>query len=120
MFFIKDDYLKIENWLKSRAVKDSDFKVVNSIYGTSDDNYLVICDLLGGSPYKQAALLSCEHKNIRVVTGANVGGILDVSLKLNKLTIDELAKRVVEASLKNLQLVNLENDNKQEEVTDGI
>ena len=42
MFFTKDDYLKIENWLKSRAVKDSDFKVINSIYGTSDDNYLVI------------------------------------------------------------------------------
>lgn len=42
MFFTKDDYLKIENWLKSRAVKDSDFKVINSIYGTSGDNYLVI------------------------------------------------------------------------------
>lgn len=84
-----------------------------------EGNLLFACDLLGGTPYKVAARLKSQNENIAIVAGANVGGLLDISFKLDKLSLEELAKSLKEASLKNLFIVS---DLKvvDEEVTDGI
>lgn len=43
MFFTKDDFLKIEEWLKQRTVKDSEF---NTVYELSPEDFIpVLCDL---------------------------------------------------------------------------
>lgn len=71
------------------------------------DNYLILCDLIGGTPYKEASKLSLINKNIKVVTGVNLGAILDLSMKMEKLNIDELAKISIESSNKNLKVIEL-------------
>ena len=40
MFFTQEDYLKIEKWLKARAVKDSQFDEVLDINNISDEDYI--------------------------------------------------------------------------------
>ena len=40
MFFTQEDYLKIEKWLKARAIKDSQFDEVLDINNISDEDYI--------------------------------------------------------------------------------
>lgn len=78
-----------------------------------DDKYLIVCDLLGGTPYKEASKLSIENKNIKVVTGANIGGLIDTNFKLEKLSLEEAAKNLVEASIKGVQLIEIKKEEKK-------
>lgn len=81
-----------------------------------NNNYLFACDLMGGTPYKVVSRLDL---NKEVLIGTNLGGILDTVLKIDKLSLSELADNLKEASLKSV--VNIK-DLKvvEKEVTDGI
>ncbi len=80
------------------------------------NNYLFACDLMGGTPYKVASRLDL---NKEILIGTNLGGLLDTVFKIDKLSLNELASNLKEASLKSL--VNIKDlQVKEEEVTDGI
>mgnify|MGYP001455812073 CR=1 FL=1 len=68
---------------------------VNKGYGI-----LFVCDLLGGTPFKSAVELSISNENIEVVAGCNVGAILEISLQLDSMPVDELADFIVDTSNK--------------------
>ena len=81
-----------------------------------NNNYLFACDLMGGTPYKVVSRLDL---NKEVLIGTNLGGLLDTALKIDKLSLNELADNLKQTSLKSL--VNIkELEIKKEEVTDGI
>ena len=42
MFFTQEDYLKIEKWLKARAIKDSQFPELTDYDQPNSDDYFVI------------------------------------------------------------------------------
>ena len=81
-----------------------------------NNNYLFACDLMGGTPYKVVSRLDL---NKEVLIGTNLGGMLDTVLKIDKLSLSELADNLKEASLKSV--VNIK-DLKivEKEVTNGI
>ena len=81
-----------------------------------NNNYLFACDLMGGTPYKVVSRLDL---NKEVLIGTNLGGMLDTVLKIDKLSLSELADNLKEASLKSV--VNIKDLKVVErEVTDGI
>lgn len=82
-------------------------------------NILFACDLLGGTPYKEAAKLAFTNQNIKVVAGCNVGSIMDCAFKLQTLTINELANNMIESSKKNLFILDT-NIKQEKNTTDGI
>lgn len=43
-----------------------------------DEQALFFCDLFGGTPYKQAVLLTRQYPQIAVVAGCNVGSLLEI------------------------------------------
>lgn len=67
-----------------------------------DDNQIVfVCDLLGGTPFKEAVKLSMSNdKEISVTCGCNVGSIMEVGLQLSnfKGSSKELADKMVSIS----------------------
>lgn len=80
------------------------------------NNYLFACDLMGGTPYKVVSRLDL---NKEILIGTNLGGLLDTAFKIDKLSLNELASNLKEASLKSL--VNIKDlQIKEVEVTDGI
>lgn len=81
-----------------------------------NNNYLFACDLMGGTPYKVVSRLDL---NKEVLIGTNLGGMLDTVLKIDKLSLSELADNLKQTSLKSV--VNIK-DLKvvEKEVTDGI
>ena len=81
-----------------------------------NNEYLFACDLMGGTPYKVVSRLDL---NKEILIGTNLGGLLDTALKMDKLSLTELADNLKETSLKSV--VNIK-DLKivEKEVTDGI
>lgn len=47
------------------------------------DGVLVLCDLVGGSPFKTAVECSVEFENVTVVGGVSLPAILEVSMMRN-------------------------------------
>lgn len=63
-----------------------------------DDEFLIVCDIVGGTPYKNAAILANESDRIEVVAGCNLGSILEAVFQKEAMPLAELAATMVESS----------------------
>lgn len=87
----------------------------------NSDSILFMCDLLGGTPFKEVSKLGFNNINIEVVTGCNLGSLLEISLVKDSLSLKELLDKIVRSSQKNI--VQLNKDMifiKEEQEHDGI
>jgi|LSQX01.3.fsa_nt_gb PTS system N-acetylgalactosamine-specific IIA component len=66
------------------------------------DNILFVCDLLGGTPFKEASKIACEKNNIELVIGCNLGAMLEISLIKDTLSLNDLVAKIIDSSKKNI------------------
>lgn len=87
----KQDKLVAVNFTEEDNVETLEEKLVKSI-NTLGKEVLVLSDLAGGSPFKVAATLSTklEDTTIGVISGANLGMLLEVSLCREGMNVEEL------------------------------
>lgn len=108
------------------AVDFNDGVDVSKIYSDiienhKQDNILFVCDLLGGTPFKEASKIAYNYINSEVVIGCNLGSLLEISLVKDSLNLNDLVSRIITASQKNtIHLDKSKIDNKTEVTTDGI
>ncbi|WP_412989180.1 PTS sugar transporter [Pediococcus siamensis] len=74
-------------------------------------------DLLGGTPYKEAAKLSVNNDKYEVVTGCNLGSLLETTYNSYQ-NVSDYANDLVNTSKQGTQLFVLSNDDLFEEKTD--
>ena len=72
------------------------------ISDNKDSEILFVCDLMGGTPFKVTSKLAFTNNNYEVVTGINLGGLIDTSMKLDKMSIGELKRSCKDASIKSV------------------
>ncbi len=87
-----------------------------------DDKIVFICDLLGGTPFKEAVKLSMSgEKDISVTCGCNVGAIMEIGLQLSTFngTSKELADKIVSISQSQTKVFEHKNI-ETESADDGI
>ena len=72
------------------------------ISDNKDSEILFICDLMGGTPFKVTSKLAFTNDSYEVVTGINLGGLIDTSMKLDKMSIGELKISCKDASIKSV------------------
>ena len=72
------------------------------ISDNKDSEILFVCDLMGGTPFKVASKLAFTNDSYEVVTGINLGGLIDTSMKLDKMSIGELKISCKDASIKSV------------------
>jgi PTS system N-acetylgalactosamine-specific IIA component len=65
---------------------------------------LILCDLVGGSPFKVAATISVNEPNIAVIGGTNLPMAIEVSLTKNYLPFSELIAVAIDAGKNAIQL----------------
>lgn len=86
------------------AVNDTDITLkekFNSILSENPDSQvLFVCDILGGTPFKTAAEVANDNDNIEVVTGCNVGSIIEVILRRDMVPLGQLAEDIINSSRK--------------------
>lgn len=73
-------------------------KMRATIQSFEDSDFLVLCDILGGTPFKAAAELANKNEKIEVVVGCNVGAILEYLFDKNSMSLSKLANSIVETS----------------------
>ncbi|MCI1880694.1 MAG: PTS sugar transporter subunit IIA [Sporolactobacillus sp.] len=97
-------------------------RLSDEVQKDADDSYfLIFTDLLGGTPFKQAALLSTTSKRLSVVAGCNVGSLLECALSQPVFSdIRELAQTVVTISKKNTTYFGEHQAAPKNEDSDGI
>ncbi|MTK12901.1 MAG: PTS sugar transporter subunit IIA [Clostridiaceae bacterium] len=66
---------------------------------SSCEGILFLTDIAGGSPFRICALLCQELKNSRVVSGTNVGMILEISLSREGIGIEELKNMALQSGI---------------------
>lgn len=88
----------------------------------ADQGTLVFTDLMGGSPFKAAMLLTEQYPNLHVFTGSNLGMLIEANLmRAFSDDIDRLAAQLVETGKNQVQhLKQLEVRDDQLDMEDGI
>lgn len=90
MFYV--DFLEADTEVTLRN------KFAAIIEGNPHTEFLFVCDLLGGTPFKVAAEISNEAENMELVAGCNISGILEMVLTKEGFTLMELAEQMIEVS----------------------
>ena len=60
---------------------------------------LFFCDIIGGTPFKTAALIANDKDNMEVVAGGNLVSLIEASFQNDIMPIRELAEAVVNSSI---------------------
>ena len=67
------------------------------------DAIVIMCDLLGGSPFKIAAMLSLTNQKLHIMYGVNLGMLLEFSLTKNNVDdIEKTLDNLSESGKKNI------------------
>lgn len=90
------------DFLENMSEKDLKKEFVN-ILEKSSDGAVFFCDLVGGTPYKQAALLTTEYSNISVVAGCNIGSLLEVGLLNQSDDSQKVSELLMEGTSKGIR-----------------
>jgi len=84
-----------------------------------DQPTLIFTDLLGGTPYKEAAKIAFTNQNVAVVTGCNLGSLLD-ALFTDFTSLPDYAQALVATTNRSAQVLDLTDSSDEEEPEDGI
>ena len=71
-----------------------------------DGEYLLLADLFGASPCN-SLLMACQHCRYRLVTGLNLGMVLEVLFQFDDMSLEEAAEHMVEIGKGGIQNVIL-------------
>ena len=97
----KDNVFAVD-FLSDDNDKSLEGKFIKIIDENKDSEILFVCDLMGGTPFKVPSKLAFTNDSYEVVTGINLGGLIDTSMKLDKMSIGELKTSCKDASIKSV------------------
>lgn len=73
-------------------------KKYQTIVNETHANYVFVCDILGGTPFRCAAELSQQRSGIEVICGISSAALMEGLFLKDSMTITELAQSLVEKS----------------------
>lgn len=74
-------------------------KYNNVINENMNSSVLFFCDIMGGTPFKAAALISNDNDNMEVIAGCNLASLIEASFQKHCMDIRELAEVVINSSI---------------------
>ena len=77
--------------------------IAKALRETEGNDVLFACDLSGGSPFREAALVCTEHENYAVVAGLNTSAYTDMVYSLD-LTPNELAEQAADVARSSIMI----------------
>lgn len=75
------------------AYKEKLLSTINT--AVNDDHVIILCDLIGGTPFKAAMQVAAESdKYVRIISGINLPGLLTGIMLRESVEIDELVEEI--------------------------
>lgn len=62
------------------------------------EDIIIICDIIGGTPFKMAAEIVANKQNVKTLAGVNVNGIMEGVLQSQKLSMDQIINLMIETT----------------------
>lgn len=117
----KQEAYKYVDFLPDYNLEDLERELLKALDELKDcSSVLILCDLLGGTPFNKSAEVSSRFENVRVVAGTNLSMILEVSMTRKfEEDIDELVKAALESGVEQIAKYELAQI-VDEEPEDGI
>jgi mannose/fructose-specific phosphotransferase system component IIA len=82
-------------------------KIKTALQGSKADDFIIIMtDIPAGSTTKSAIPFLYEYKNLYIISGLNLGLLLEIALCPFEEDISETIRHVVEQSKENIQFIN--------------
>lgn len=102
---------KLENDLKTALEKLS-----------ACDGIIIFCDLAGGSPFKNAVVLTASNSKVKVIAGTNLPMLCEISMARTMINdLDVLVSSALNVGKDNIQLFEIQNtSNDETSDEDGI
>lgn len=95
-------------------------KIENEII-SSTDGVLVLSDIVGGTPFKTASMLTLKHKNVKVIGGMNLPMVLEVLSERDYSTTEKLYNFALEIGREEITGFELKvKEQPSEDFEDGI
>ena len=112
------------NFTEDDSTETLEEKLKSSINEMKCDEIIILSDLAGGSPFKVSAMLSntVNDKKIKVISGTNLGMLLEVSLCRDGMDAEELLQFAKTSGANSIKAFELQIEKEIEETDefDGI
>lgn len=125
MLIGKQDFLKTVNFEDGHSediLKDNLLKAYDAI--ENKNAVFILCDILGGSPFKNTVTAFFHHENVKILYGTNLGMAIEACMKCMILednsNIDYIADEIAEAGKTNVGKFTYQEPITHEEPEDGI
>ena len=111
----KQENYQYVDFLPTYNLDDLDREMRKALDNLKDCNgVLILCDLLGGTPFNKAAEISTQMQNVNVVAGTNLSMMLEVTMTRKfEEDLDALTKAALESGVEQIakyEFVNVAQD----------
>lgn len=84
-------------FLEETGIDDLKSKFQNLLNNTSDNNqWIILCDILGGTPFKTACEFAYKNPNIAVFHGVNIPLLLSILMFKNNFDLNTLIDNITQ------------------------
>lgn len=109
------------DFTENDTVETLEVKIQKGIEELGTNEILVLADLAGGSPFKVSATIGVNSdKNIGVLSGANLGMIIETALLRGEKGIEEVICFAKESGITSIQEFEMKPKKEVEDCDDGI
>ncbi|ENZ00980.1 PTS system, mannose/fructose/sorbose family, IIA component [Clostridium thermobutyricum] len=109
------------DFTENDTVETLEEKIKKGIEELDTEEILVLADLAGGSPFKVSATIGVSSdKNIKVLSGTNLGMIIETALLRDGKNLEEVVAFAKESGITSIQEFEMKVKKEIEDCEDGI
>lgn len=109
------------DFTENDTVETLEEKIKKGIEELGTEEILVLADLAGGSPFKVSATIGVSSdKNIKVLSGTNLGMIIETALLRDGKSLEEVLAFAKESGITSIQEFEMKAKQEIEDCEDGI
>lgn len=111
------DFLEEDNDI---SLKEKIMRILNQ---HPDSQFLLVCDIVGGTPFNVCSVIANNFDNLEAVGGCNVMAVLEASLQKDNMALLELADFIIDTTKQGVSRFQKISPNKtiiNTETEDGI
>lgn len=112
--------LIVVDFAKEQSSEDLATALEQAINTLQVKHILTLCDLKGGSPFRQAVLLKEKYKHLEVIAGANLPMLCETVLTRHHVAFSELVNTAIQVGIEGIEHYTFNERSIVKQEQDGI